>query len=166
MTTTHRGFTLIETLVYLGLFAIVIGGLLVSAFYLIDSGTKNEKEISIQEEGTFLSRKLNWAVASACNAVDTGSGLKLTWKSGLPSSENPLTVALDSSDGSLTLQRGAGAALPLSTSEFKVSNLAFSIDKSKSDRPTYVGITFEVEGTPFRLDTYLRQLTAYNCTSL
>lgn len=56
----HRGFTLIETLIYLGLFAILMSGILVSAYGLFESAAHNEARALVAEEGEFLTAKMDY----------------------------------------------------------------------------------------------------------
>jgi type II secretory pathway pseudopilin PulG len=58
----NRGFTLIEVVLYIGLFGILVGGVIIAAYQLLEGGDRNQVNILIQEEGTFLNRKINWAL--------------------------------------------------------------------------------------------------------
>ena len=60
-----EGFTLIETLLYLGLFAIVIGGGMVAAYQIIESTSATYNHVILQEEANFLIRKINWALTGS-----------------------------------------------------------------------------------------------------
>lgn len=59
------GFTLIETLVYLGLFTIIIGGFSGAAYFLFEANNRNQTKAMLQEETSFLIAKFNWAVYDA-----------------------------------------------------------------------------------------------------
>ncbi|MDP3741157.1 MAG: prepilin-type N-terminal cleavage/methylation domain-containing protein [bacterium] len=61
----QKGFTLIETLIYLALFSIIIGGVLVSAYQIIQASTQSQENALVQEEGHFLVAKINWALTGA-----------------------------------------------------------------------------------------------------
>ena len=61
----QRGFTLIETLIYLALFAIVIGGGMVAAYQIIQSTEAGNNHVVMEEEANFLLRKINWAMTGA-----------------------------------------------------------------------------------------------------
>ena len=60
-----RGVTLIETVIYLALFAVVIVGLMISGYGLIENVGRNQSESMLQEEATFLVAKIDWALAGA-----------------------------------------------------------------------------------------------------
>ena len=49
----HQGFTLIETIIYLALFSIIIGGGMVSAYQIIQSTNASHEKITVQEETGF-----------------------------------------------------------------------------------------------------------------
>jgi prepilin-type N-terminal cleavage/methylation domain-containing protein len=53
-----RGFTLIETIIYLALFSIVIGGALAATTVLFEGAGRNTTEARLQEEGTFMLEKI------------------------------------------------------------------------------------------------------------
>ncbi len=150
-----RGFTLIETILYLGLFSIIIGGILVSAYNLIESGQRTQAIIGTQEEGIFLNRKLSWAISGATSAATLNSGntLQLT-RPDLPSAENPLAFTLTGTD--LTLQRGSGAPVALNGSGYPITNLLFTVTHT-AGKPTSVSATFDIAGQLFEFDTFLRK---------
>jgi len=77
----QRGFTLIETLIYIALLTLIIGGGVVSSFYIIDASTKDKTDVGVQAEGNFIIKKMEWALTgSTINSVATTT-LSLT-KSG------------------------------------------------------------------------------------
>src|ERR1051326_3407389 len=81
------GFTLIETLIYLALFGIMMGGITVVTYGLIESAGKNQTKILVQEEAGFLLGKLNWALTGASGMTVSPSSLTVN-KFGFAS--NPL----------------------------------------------------------------------------
>src|SRR3989344_9023228 len=104
--TNGAGFTLIETLVYLGLFSILIGGALVAAFGIFESNGRNQTKAMVQEEGQFLAAKIDW-VLSGVRSVDAppasspGSLLSVTKYGG-----GTVEVSLAGTD--MRIQRNAG----------------------------------------------------------
>ena len=99
-----KGFTLIETIIYLGLFAIVIGGGMIAAYSIIQGTDANNNQVIVQEEGNFLLRKLDWALtgATAVTVPNQDTTLNVT--------KGGATLIFDLSGGNLTLDRGSGAA--------------------------------------------------------
>jgi type II secretory pathway pseudopilin PulG len=64
---TGAGFTLIETLVYLALFAIFVGGAVVAGYGMLEAGSRDQAKVILQEEGSFLLAKLERALNGAQN---------------------------------------------------------------------------------------------------
>ena len=120
------GFTLIEAIVYLALFAIVMGGAIVSSYSIIESMGRNQSKAIVQEEGDFLIGKINWAISGASSVDDppagsTGSSLSVTkWD---PLITSPVAIALSGTDA--TIKRGAGAAQTLNNDNVQVTTLSF-----------------------------------------
>ena len=56
------GFTLIESLIYLALFAIIIGGGMSATYQIIEATNSNYNHVVLQEEANFLIRKIEWAL--------------------------------------------------------------------------------------------------------
>jgi Tfp pilus assembly protein PilE len=81
MTTSPRGFTLLEALVYLALFSIMITGVASGAFSVIESSGRNQTRAMLQEEGNFIIGKIQYALAGASQVTapaTTGSTLTTT----------------------------------------------------------------------------------------
>ena len=77
----NRGFTLIETLVYLALFSLIIGGLVISAYGLFESSDRNQTKAMLQEESNFVMAKIVWAISQAqaiCDPAANMSGATLS----------------------------------------------------------------------------------------
>ena len=53
-----KGFTLIETVIYLALFSIVIGGALAATTLLFEGAGRNTTEARLEEEGNFMLEKI------------------------------------------------------------------------------------------------------------
>src|ERR1041384_4705327 len=59
----HKGFTLIEVIIYIALFSLLMGTAFVTAYQLIDGTQKLNVKTTTQEEGNFVMRKLDWALS-------------------------------------------------------------------------------------------------------
>lgn len=55
-----NGFTLIETVIYLALFSIIIGGGMVATFQIIQGAKVAHSRALLWEEGNFLAAKIFW----------------------------------------------------------------------------------------------------------
>lgn len=61
--TRKKGFTLIETLLYIALFSIILTGIIVISFQIIEGSEKTRQKVIIEEEANFLMRKFAWATS-------------------------------------------------------------------------------------------------------
>lgn len=119
------GFTLIEAVVYLGLFAILMGGMVTAAYSVFESSDHDQTKIMIQEEGDFLVAKINWALSGGKEAYSPQPWiLSVNKYDGL----NVVISTLDNCSGDSTsnifLKRGADC-FQLNNSNVQVSNLVF-----------------------------------------
>lgn len=57
-----HGFSLIETLVYLGLVSLLITGTLVSAYAVQESAERYQHLAYLEQEGLFIMRRLSWSI--------------------------------------------------------------------------------------------------------
>lgn len=72
------GFTLIESLLYVALFAVIIGGGMVGAYQIIESTNNLNSKTVIEQEGEFIVKKINWAITGANSLTVNGAGNELT----------------------------------------------------------------------------------------
>jgi type II secretory pathway pseudopilin PulG len=73
--TTQKGFTVIESLLYIALFGIIIGGVTAAVYGIVQSAGRGQTRIEMQEEAGFLLGKLNWALTGACEVIIPASGV-------------------------------------------------------------------------------------------
>lgn len=74
----NSGFTLIETIVYLALFTLMIGGLVASSYMLFETSDRNQTKAMMQEEANFLVGKINWIMSGMRTASITSGTLIAT----------------------------------------------------------------------------------------
>ena len=121
----NNGFTLIETLIYIGLFTILIGGVGTSAYSITESSSRNSIKALLQSEGDFLVGKINWALTGIKNVTEpavslTSGQLSVTkWDSTLG------TVAITLNAGKMKISCGGLPAKPLNNEDITVSDLLF-----------------------------------------
>src|SRR3989344_6040986 len=68
------GFTLIETILYIGLFAILVGGILVSVYPIFTNTGRSSLQVTVDTEAGFLLRKFAWALSSINAVTDPALG--------------------------------------------------------------------------------------------
>ena len=119
----NNGFTLIEMIVYIGLFSMIIGGAIVSAYNIFESINRNQTKAMMAEEGIFIIGKINWALTGA-TAIDLLYSNKISiTKSGISPSDDPLIF--DNSDGEMRLKRGVNSPQIINNTNVKINNLVF-----------------------------------------
>ena len=144
-----------ETMIYIALFGVLMSGAVVGAYNLLEGSDHNIADSRIQEEGTFLNRKINWALSGASNATISGGNSILTITRPDLGSQSPLVI---SGTGSIiTIARGTGAATQLNSDRFAVTNVEFAYQVSTGGKPPSVSVKFLVADKPFSFRSYLRQ---------
>ncbi len=134
MTTHHKGFTLIEAVIYLALFSILIGGAVVAAYSLFDAATRSGTRTMLKEENDFFLSKIDWALSGAEAVTVPAAG----------SAGVTLTVAKwDSADPAVITFSGGDLYLDgtrLNNTNVEVTNARFShvADPGAGTSPEYV----------------------------
>lgn len=130
------GFTLIETLLYIALFSIIIGGGMIATYQIIEGTDAGKNQVILQEEANFLLRKINWALTGATNISIPSSSTptnNLVLTKNINGIETALTFNL--SGNNLTMKRQSAPAIILNSNSLKVSNLLFTKMPEISGRP-------------------------------
>ncbi len=130
---TARGFTLIETVVYLALFSIVMTGLVATAYGYFESTGRNETKAVLQEEKDFILGKINYALSGAQTISVPTTG----------ASGGTLIVA-KYGGGTITVVSSSGNVLQdsliINSSNVNISNLSFT----HSSSPESVAASFTI----------------------
>ena len=155
MKNKKRAFTLMEMMIYVALFGVLMSGAVIGAYNLMEGGGRNVSAEGKQEEGTFINRKISWALSGATSAAVSGGGSALTVVRPDLGAQSPLVIS--GADPLLTIARGGGAALPLNSERFPVHNVLFTYQASVNGKPPMVSVTFLVQDKPFSFKYYLRQ---------
>lgn len=152
----NRGFTLIETLIYIALLAFIMGSGVVAAFYVIDSSEKEKGNIHAISEAAFLMRKIDWALNNTPQICSPASGMtesSLLVDQNCSSPINPILIDLSSERAQITI----GGAMSELTSEWvKIENLQFE-HIAVLQKPAAIKASFTANGKPFEMTKYLRK---------
>ncbi|TSC70245.1 MAG: hypothetical protein CEO12_449 [Parcubacteria group bacterium Gr01-1014_46] len=154
----NKGTTLIEVIIYIALFSILLTGSFMSAMGLVDSNSKTRVSITVQDEGNFVMRKINWLITNldpTSPPTVTGSGCSqiLTVRK-INYSLNPIVLRLNSNI--LEISQGGGVFVPITTINVKVTCLEAEII-STNELPLGVSATTTINGTDFAITKYLRK---------
>ena len=139
---SDKGFTLMETLVYLALFSLLFGGAIVSAYNMFEGFSRGQTHIMMQEEGNFLIGKINWAISGAKSIEipatgSNGDTLSVTkWTSSL----NPVIIKLNGND--LTISLSGNPEEILNNTNVSISNLNFRQVYEGGTNPRSVSFEF------------------------
>ena len=151
---TNQGFTLIETLIYVALFFIMIGGCLGAVYQIIQSSNAANARIIVNDEANFLLRKINWALTGASSVYVSAPQNLTIYKTTPPPGGNPIVFDLIS--GNLRVVRGAGAPTVLNSANVTVASLSFQ-KIIETGRPDAIKTNFKINGQEFETLKYLRQ---------
>ncbi len=144
------GFTLLETMIYIALFAVLMSGALVTVYALLGSVADNQTFESAYTEGLFVYQKLTWALSDAAAVVVVDSvTLKVVHE------HHSLLFTASSSQWWLT--KDLGPTRPVSSPEFPVSDVQLMVSVATPDLPAHVQVRYRIDGIPFSYVTYLRQ---------
>ena len=138
-----KGFTLLEMIIYIGLFGILMGGAFISAYSVMEGNGRTQNKSIMQQEGDFLVAKINWAMSSAqyVNAPAVGAaGSTFSVTRWDTSSGNPIVISITGTD--MTLSRSGGPAQILNTDDVQVSNLTFTHEYLGGSNPESVKASF------------------------
>ena len=126
-TTRNKGFTLIETIVYLAIFAIIMTGTISSVYAIFSSSARNQTKALTQEEGSFLLAKIDWALTGTQtinqpndgnpSTVDYGNTLSVTKFDS--SAGNPIVIAV--TGGVMTISRAGNPAVVLNNTNTTIT---------------------------------------------
>lgn len=150
-----KGFTLMETLIYIALFGILMSGAVIGVYNLIVNNDHNILENRIQEEGTFINRKINWALTGATAISVDGGGTIITITRPLLGLQSPLRIT--NTGGVIYISRGTGISVALTSDRFNAHDLFFVYTAGVNGRPPSVYISFFINDKQFTFRNYLRQ---------
>jgi|SRR3989344_3567692 len=151
----QKGFTLIESIIYLALFTIIIGGGLVATYQIIQGAEGAVNHVTLQGEANFLFRKIDWALTGATFITAPYTFQLDVTKGG--------SLTFTQADGNITLDRGSGPVI-LNSSSIVVNFLNFQVVE-ESGKPKKVIVDFtlstfqsgKVASQAFTMTKYLRQ---------
>ena len=157
----NPGFTLLETVLYLALFAIVMGGSLAVAYQLSVSSGQIKQKIVVVQEGNFILQKIDWALSGVC-AIDLplpdASGPQLTVRKTQNTQTTVSTIDISPAGNTVELSRNGGSGVPLTSSWVSVANLRFD-HTTAPGQPDGVTASFDMNGQSFFATKYLRKQT-------
>jgi len=102
---TQSGFTLIEMVIYVALFAFIMAGALVSVYGILGTSARNQVKAMVQEEGSFLQGKIDWVLSSADSASVSEDGYLMTV---VRFDGTQMSIIVSAETGNMSIDRGEG----------------------------------------------------------
>jgi len=125
-----RGFSLVETIIYIAILSIIVSALVVTAVSLLNTFTRLRAAQDISQASTVtlerLTRELRFANAVDTGASTLGSNPGTLVLHTVDASDTPTTVTTTLSGGRVMMQMGSGALVPLTHANVTISNLTFT----------------------------------------
>jgi len=139
---TSRGFTLVETLIYVAIFSMLMGAIFSFIGTLHTSRTHNQLILEVNDQGSRITRVITSAIhnASAINSPNVSSTATILSLEMASSTINP-TVFSVGGDGTLYITEGSQDAVPLTNNKVSISNLVFE-NYSKPVTPGIIKFSF------------------------
>ncbi len=125
--TTQKGFSLFEVVIYIGLFSICIGGVLVGTYNMIESNQRNQTQSNMEIEGQFILSKTGWLISTAQLVSTPAPGTNTSTLTVTPydtSTYHQYTISTVAH--AITLTRGNQTPQILNDPTIDVSNISFS----------------------------------------
>ncbi len=165
MTVHHKqkGFTIIETIIYIALFSILLSGGFVTAFQLLQGSDVLAGKSTVQSEGNFVLEKISWAM----------SGVKsIDYPTSLPDSDKLRIVRHDGIQVDICLdgtkirmqEVGIGSLIScnlllytITSDNVSVSNLKFHYIPQTGSSLAGITVNMTINGKDFTATKYIRK---------
>lgn len=135
----QAGFTLIEALLYIGLFVILIGAVLVVTYQMIEATDKAQYRSLIHNEAQFGIRKMHWLLNGATAATVSSGNLEIN---NPDLSSDPIVLRLDGSKLAMDLD---GDTIPLTGDIAPVTQLTFQVTPVAGTPPAEVQMQIRMQ---------------------
>lgn len=118
----QSGFTIIEALIYIGLFAFIMSGAILSAYHIFEGSAQVQAMAERETELNFVLRKIDWALngATTVSVLNSGNTLRVLRDGGE-------LYDFDTDGVAITLENG-GETYDLSSPRLTISDMNFVLD--------------------------------------
>ncbi len=152
-TKNNTGFTLIEVIIYIALFSLLLGTAFITAYELVEGSDNLSIKNTTAAEGSFVVRKLTWALSSAYNiAAPSLNTLTVTKHDG-----NIINFRLKSNKVEMRESDTGNTFIPITTDNVSVSNLQFTYLSPLGESPAGITTVLVINETTFTITKYLRK---------
>ena len=142
----RKGFSLVETIIYVAIFSIFIAGTASFLNTMTSSRLNNQMVLEINDQGSSVMKTMTQSIRNA-NQVNsptiTNTALNLSLVTSLASTS---PTVFSQGGGVLYMSEGAGSPVALTNNKVVVSDLTFS-NLSRPDTPNIIKISFNLTST-------------------
>lgn len=142
----NKGFSLIETIVYIAIFSMFIGALVTFTLNINSSRLKSQTMLEVKGQGADLMRILTKTITNATAINYPGTGLDSGTISVNTIDALKTPTIFSGSGEAIYITEGANSALVLTNNKVKVTNLSFT-NVSKINTPGLIQIRFTISNT-------------------
>lgn len=143
MKKVYKGFSLLETILYLGIFSVMATALLQLSWDILDLGAKDRVSRRVFSDARFMTERINFFIRNA-EGIDTGSSSLGDGKLVLTQPGTSDTVTLEVQNEQLVLTETGNASVVMTGSDARIQSLVFLESGSDTDGSHYVGYTIIV----------------------
>jgi type II secretory pathway pseudopilin PulG len=156
-----EGFTLIEVVIYIGLFGIMVAGLIVAVYQLSEGARGASNKVSTGEEINFVLKKLDYVLNDASDIINPVSGTANELEVNKTDYDNnPILVRLNETESIVEIcEEDCSLAedfKPITTKNVTVGTLSFKYMPSYGVRNEGIEITLVVDGITSKITKYLK----------
>ena len=138
-----RGFSLLETLMYIALFALIMEGSFTGMLAISELAERNQTKAYLEEEADFIITKVSYEISNATTVSLSGPDATNT-EINLTTAEGG-NVSIELSGSALVIARGNNVGVPFSSSNVRTSKVAFATDSKDSSSPIYFAFSLQTE---------------------
>jgi prepilin-type N-terminal cleavage/methylation domain-containing protein len=135
-----RGFTLIETILYIAIVSIVMTALIPFAWNVIGGATKSATQQEVFSNARFIGERIKYEIrnATGINSVSPSQISLVTSNI----ATNPTII--DLSAGNLRIKQGTGSVVNLNSNDISISDLVFTNYTSNDNNTKNIQFVFTV----------------------
>lgn len=162
----HRGFSLLELILYVGLFSFLILTIMMFLGLLLTARIKQQTITDVEQQGSRIIRQMTQTIRNADTITAPAAGTSATSLSldVYTASLDPTVFSL--SGNTLMLTEGSAAAISLNSSRVSITNLSI-VNASRPGTPGLVRIQFTISRTSASVrNEYTYSKTFYGSASL
>lgn len=142
----NKGFTLLETIMYCALFAVLMSGAIVAVYALMGSSAQTKLDTSIIAEAAFINQKLSWLFSGDFGVTQLSTSSLLVVRADL-GVDSPVTISVE--DANFIITRHSQQPQPLTGLPFKITDSILEAGTST------VSISYRINGIMFNYQNYI-----------